>query len=229
MNSKGLLVTFEGIEGSGKSTMMQKLGIWIFDKFGIAALVLREPGSTEIGEAIRKVLLNKEYKGKMDEYTEAFLFQAARAQLVREKIIPDLDNGNLILLDRYGDSSEAYQGGGRGIGVYTIRGLNNLSTRKIVPDITFLFDVDVETGLRRRNLAKGGTEINRLDLEEIAFYEAVRRAYLNEAENNNANRRWFVVDANAPEDEVFEIITDVTEFKLRESGYLERFKKGKER
>lgn len=219
----GLFFTFEGGEGCGKSSASKSLGRWLYEKFGIVPVLTREPGGTKIGEEIREILLNK--KVNLDPFTEAFLFQAARAQLVSEIIKPSLLQRRIVIVDRFADSSIAYQGGARGLGVKTIKDLNDLSTRKIVPDLTFLLDLDPEIGLTRK---KGKENLNRIDSESPNFQERVRYAYLREAGEGKSGR-WIVVDASASEEKINKAIQGVVESKLKQTGFLERMHKGKER
>ena len=143
----GKLITFEGIDGSGKSTQI-KLISDILHKNNIDNIVIREPGGTEISEKIRDILLDND--NTISKYTEALLFLSSRSQLVNEVIKPALDRGCYILCDRYIDSTIAYQGYGRGIDLSQIKVLNDLAIESIYPDITFILDINVNTSLSRR-------------------------------------------------------------------------------
>src|SRR5260221_12194392 len=133
----GLLITFEGPEGSGKSSAVKSLSPWLLSEFGIVPIMTREPGGTKVGEEIRQILLQKDLK--LTPLAESFLFQAARAQLVQEVIEVSLLQEFVVLLDRYSDSSIAYQGVARGVGKDKIKKLNEISTKGIIPDLTSLF------------------------------------------------------------------------------------------
>lgn len=195
MKRTGRFISFEGGEGSGKSVQIVRLR----EKLEAAkhkVILTREPGGTKISEQIREILLSKKNLD-MAYTTEVLLFQAARAQIYRELIIPSLEAGKWVLADRTSDSSVVYQGVVRGFGVDTVRELNNLSTKETYPDLTFLLDVDVEEGLRRRN---GTTKMDRLDMESRDFHEKVRQAYLDVAKEDKG--RWVIVDANKSIDEI---------------------------
>src|SRR5258708_6905088 len=157
----GLLITFEGGEGSGKSSRIKSLGRWLLEKYGIVPRVAREPGGTELGELLRDIVLtNKDIK--VTTLAEVFIFQAARAQIVSEVVKPNLLQNRIVLLDRYGDSSKVYQGAVRGVGVNVIQNLNDLSTGNLIPDLTFLLDLDPEIGLQRK---KDKEKLDKIDSE----------------------------------------------------------------
>jgi dTMP kinase len=192
----GFLISFEGGEGGGKTLQTKLLADELIKK-GKETLIVREPGGTDISEQIRAVVLGMKNTG-IAFTTEVLLFQAARAQLYDELILPSLKKGRMILCDRTRDSSVVYQGIIRGFGVDFIEQLNNISTQKTYPDITFLLDVSVNVGLARR-VASG--EINRLDMENKEFHERVREEYLNLAKKND-HGRWVVIDASKSIEEV---------------------------
>lgn len=207
MNSAGRFISFEGGEGSGKSVQIVRLR----EKLESAkkkVILTREPGGTKISEQIREILLSKKNLD-MAYTTEVLLFQAARAQIYRELIIPSLGAGKWVLADRTSDSSVVYQGIVRGFGVETVRELNNLSTKETYPNLTFLLDVEVEEGLRRRN---GTTKLDRLDMESKGFHEKVRQAYLDVAKEEKD--RWVVVDANRSIEEIASDVWHVVEERL---------------
>ncbi|MFJ7953715.1 dTMP kinase [Lysinibacillus sp. NPDC096418] len=172
---RNLFITFEGPEGAGKTTVIQKIVERIEEK-NIEVLPTREPGGIEIAEKIRAVILNPEHTA-MDERTEALLYAAARSQHYFEKVRPALDAGKLVICDRFIDSSLAYQGFARGIGVDEVLAINEFAIGKKLPDVTILFDLSPEVGLARIH-AHGGREINRLDVESLAFHEKVREGYM---------------------------------------------------
>jgi len=188
--AKGFLITFEGGEGGGKTTQLVRLRERL-TQIGKDVIVLREPGGTTISEQIREVVLSTKNTG-MAFTTEVLLFQAARAQIYREIVLPSLAAGKVVLMDRSRDSSVVYQGVVRGFGIELIEQLNAISTKETYPNLTFLLDVAVATGLERR--AKSG-KLDRIDMEAATFHEKVRQAYLALARENERNR-WVLVDAN---------------------------------
>ena len=183
----GKLITFEGIDGSGKSTQI-KLISDILHKNNINNIVIREPGGTKISEKIRDILLDND--NTISKYTEALLFLSSRSQLVNEVIKPALDRGCYILCDRYIDSTIAYQGYGRGIDLSQIKVLNDLAIESIYPDITFILDININTSLSRR-LTKSK---DRMEQVNKNFLIKVRKAYLKIA--NDDKKRCIVVDCN---------------------------------
>lgn len=174
MNSN-LFITFEGPEGAGKTTVIQKIAERLAQK-NIDVLATREPGGIEIAEKIRTIILNPAHTA-MDERTEALLYAAARSQHYFEKVRPALDEGKMVICDRFIDSSLAYQGYARGIGVDEVLSINEFAIGKKLPDVTILFDLDPEIGLARIH-AHGEREVNRLDVESLAFHQKVREGYL---------------------------------------------------
>ena len=208
-NAPGWLITLEGGEGGGKTTQTIRLKNQL-TKLGYEVVSLREPGGTSIGEQIRNIVLSSE-NVDMDFSTEVLLFQAARAQLYQEIVLPSLRAGKVVLMDRSRDSSAAYQGIVRGFGLELIENLNNISTRDTYPDITFLLDLPAEIGLRRRMVSGG---LDRLDMESLQFHKQVRQAYLDLANNDNKSR-WHVVDASQELKKVTQDIWKVVAHKLK--------------
>jgi len=187
----GLFVTFEGGEGTGKSTQVARLAERLRAR-GIEPVITREPGGTPLAEGIRELLLDA---GRAPgALAEAFLMEAARADLVDRVIRPALAEGRVVLCDRYDDSTLAYQGAGRGIDPATLRGWNRAATGGLTPDLTLLFDLDPAQGLERRAHAAG--EPNRLDREPREFHARVRAGYLALARAEPA--RFLVLDASLP-------------------------------
>jgi dTMP kinase len=184
-----MFITLEGPEGSGKTSQLPRLADFL-RRSGFDVLTTREPGGTSISEQIRTVLHNLENK-EMNPRTEILLFQASRAQLVEEVIRPHLERGGVVLSDRYADSTLAYQGYGHQVDIEPLRVLVNFATGGLKPDLTFLLDVDVEIGLRRKEL-KG--EWNRLDAYNLDFHQRVRQGYLQLVRNEP--ERWVVIDAS---------------------------------
>ncbi len=167
---KGCLITFEGAEGSGKSTQI-RFAVNLLKKRGYRVVFFREPGGTKTSEAVRRVLLDKRLK-EMNPGTELLLYLAARAQLVREKIEPALKAGKVVVLDRYEDSTLAYQGFGGGISLGLIRNLSRFARGNSKPNLTFLLDVDTKKGLRRSGRR------DRVEKKSISFHQKVRRGFL---------------------------------------------------
>jgi dTMP kinase len=191
-----MFITFEGPEGSGKSSQIERLTMFL-EKSGFSVLATREPGGTVIGDQIRDTL-HDVANTDMVAPTEFLLYSASRAQLVRNVIRPALEAGTIVLCDRYADSSIAYQGYGRGLDLSDLGVITRFATGELTPDLTFLLDIDVERGLARR--VEGEAEMNRLDLEEIAFHQRVRDGYHQLAKLDP--QRWVIVDADRSQDVV---------------------------
>lgn len=177
MAEKGLFITIEGPDGAGKSTVIKKLVETLSKEFSQPIVTTREPGGIPISEKIREVILNPTHT-MMDERTEALLYAAARRQHLIEKILPALDSGNMVLCDRFIDSSIAYQGAAREIGVKEVRQINDFAIEGHYPDLTLYLDVEASVGLGRINKGRKKEELDRLDKESLAFHEKVRAAYL---------------------------------------------------
>jgi dTMP kinase len=190
-------IALEGIDGSGKSTMADRLH-QAFRAAGIDAVLTREPGGTALGEQIRSLLLHDESAALLPQ-TETLLFAAARAQLVGEIVRPALERGAVVITDRFTDSSLAYQCGGRQLDQDAVRAVQQLATEGLNPDIKMLLDLPVEMALRRR--MAGVSRTNRLDSEAIEFYTRVRDAYHSLAKEDP--ERWHIVDASRSEDLVW--------------------------
>ncbi|MBI5151035.1 MAG: dTMP kinase [Candidatus Pacebacteria bacterium] len=205
---KGYLISFEGGEGAGKTVQIKRLRDKLVAK-GFDVVVVREPGGTVISEQIRDVVLSSKNIG-IAYTTEVLLFQAARAQLYRELVLPSLEAQKVVLMDRTRDSSVVYQGMVRGFGVEVIEQLNNISTRETYPDITFLLDVSVEVGLGRRAQTD---KMDRLDMETKDFHQKVREAYLTLAKKND-HKRWVVVNAEKSIDDIAEKIWKTVHTRL---------------
>ncbi len=173
--SQGLFITFEGIEGSGKSTQLTRLRAWLQAQ-GREVVSVREPGATPIGNRIRGLLLDPEATDMCDE-TEMLLFAAARAQLVREVVQPALSRGAIVLCDRYLHSSIAYQGWARKLGRDRVLSINRAATDGLLPDQVILIDIPVDVAMDRARKRAG---LDRIEREDLAFHEAVRQGYLEE-------------------------------------------------
>ena len=192
---KGIFISFEGIEGTGKTTqagfLSERLGAEGRDVF-----LTYEPGGTIVGKKIREVLLEPDHT-EMSYVTELLLYNADRAQHLAEKIVPALGEGKVVITDRFSDSTVAYQGYGRGIDLALILSIDNIATAGIRPDLTILFDLDAETGLRRN---KKMNKVDRLELEDVEFHKKVREGFLKIAEAEPDRVR--IVDASRPIEQV---------------------------
>ena len=173
--SGGLFITVEGGEGAGKTTLIAALQERFRRDHGRDVIVTREPGGIPIAEAIRAVLLDRAHT-RMDGRTEALLYAAARRQHLVEKIIPALRRGEIVICDRFVDSSLAYQGHARGLGIREVWEINRFATEDCMPHLTLLLDIEPQQGLSRIS-ADGGREVNRLDVESLAFHRKVREGY----------------------------------------------------
>jgi dTMP kinase len=204
-----LFITFEGIDGSGKSTQITRTEAYLNAR-GFDVLVSREPGGSRLGEAIRSILLDPRWQ-EMTGRTEFFLYSASRAQLVEEIVRPHLAKAKaVVILDRYDDSSTAYQGGGRELGIDIIEEISRFATSGLVPDITFVLDVDWQTSCARR--AKAGLENDRLEQNARDFFERTRAAYHELVELHKS--RMVLIDASQREDTVFEQIRRTLEDRI---------------
>ena len=177
----GLFITLEGGEGAGKTTIANAL-IDKLSTLGIETLYTREPGGIKIAEKIREVILDRDHT-EMDCRTEALLYAAARRQHLVEKVKPAMDEGRIVLCDRFVDSSIVYQGYARGIGMDEVREINQFAIEGFMPDLTIFFDIKPEIGLARI-AANDSREVNRLDLEGLAFHELVYEGYKKQAKMN---------------------------------------------
>lgn len=194
-----MFVTIEGPEGSGKSSVTKVVAERL-EKEGYGVVLTREPGGTPIAEQIRNVILDKS-NTNMDSVTEALLYAASRRQHLVEKVWPLTKEGKIVISDRFIDSSLAYQGGARNLGIDYILELNSFATEGYFPDLTLLFDIDPELGLKRI-AANKGREVNRLDLEKIEFHHQVRQTFLDIA--HRFKDRFVILDASKAFDEVVE-------------------------
>ena len=194
-----MFITFEGLDYSGKSTQVKLLSdrLTLQDRH---VLVLREPGGTEIGEKIRKMLLDKSNES-MTEASELFLFSASRSQLVQEVITPALEGGMDVICDRYYDSTTAYQGFGRGISLDIIRTINRYAIGKLIPELTCFLDIPIREVEKRITASKSNKD--RMELSGIEFYEKVRNGYLQMAKEEP---RYRIVEGMHPIDDIHEII-----------------------
>lgn len=175
--NQGKLITFEGIEGSGKTTQLEKLAA-LLQEYGCRVERFREPGGTTLGERIRELLLDP--ASEVERVTELLLFQAARRQLVVERLRPALQDGSMVLLDRFFDATVAYQGYGRGIALSLVKQVSKIACEDLVPDLTVLLDIDPRQGLERCILREGKeyAGADRIESSGLDFLERVRQGYL---------------------------------------------------
>lgn len=192
-----MFITLEGPEGSGKTTAVES-AVNKLKEMGYEIVRTREPGGTPIAEEIRNVILDKK-NTNMDPRTEALLYAASRRQHLVEKVWPALKEEKIVICDRYLDSSLAYQGGARGLGVDNILNINLFATENTWPDLTLLFDIDPEVGLARI-ASNANREVNRLDLEKIDFHKRVRQTFLDLAKRYPD--RYVIIDASLSREEV---------------------------
>ncbi|MBW8011668.1 MAG: dTMP kinase [Chloroflexi bacterium] len=206
-----MFITFEGLEGSGKTSQIPILDSYLREA-EYSVFCTREPGGTPIGDQIREVLLTRENTA-MHQHTEILLFQASRSQLVEEVIRPRLKKGEIVLCDRYADSTIAYQGYGLEVDLAQVRTIVDFATGGLKPDLTLFLEVDVEAGLQRRN--QHG-DVNRLDVKNLDYYRRVRAGYyeMMKAEPE----RWEIIDANKPSNEVQTALREIVLARLKENG-----------
>ncbi|MFJ5717983.1 dTMP kinase [Neobacillus sp. NPDC093127] len=203
--TSGTFITFEGPDGAGKTTIIRMVA----EQF-TNVLLTREPGGIDIAEQIRNVILAKENTA-MDPRTEALLYAAARRQHLIEKVKPALAEGKLVLCDRFVDSSLAYQGYARGLGIDEVWAINQFAIEQMMPELTIYFDIEPELGLQRINKNKG-REINRLDLEDLEFHQKVRQGY--QLVMDRFPTRIIKVDASGSVNEVYKQTIELIKNKL---------------
>ena len=204
-----MFITLEGPEGSGKTTAVE-FAVKALEEKGYQIVRTREPGGTPIAEQIRNVILDKA-NTNMDPRTEALLYAASRRQHLVEKVWPALKEGKIVICDRYLDSSLAYQGGARGLGIENILNVNLFATENTFPDLTLLFDITPEEGLRRIS-ANANREVNRLDLEKLDFHHKVRNTFLELAKRYP--NRFVIIDASKSREEVAKATLDAIMSRL---------------
>jgi len=195
MGLKGKFITFEGSEGSGKSTQSALVVEYLKSK-KLPVMLLREPGGVKISEKIREILLDVKNTDIGDE-CETLLYMAARAQLVKEVLKPALEKGKIVICDRFLDSTVAYQGWGNGVDVSAIESIGNFSVAGLKPDLTLLFDIDTEKGLSRTNAKK-----DRIELRSLDYHRRVRQGYLDLAKRNP--KRMKVISVDSSKEIIFE-------------------------
>ncbi len=200
----GLFITIEGPEGSGKTTVAKMITERLKME-GYPVVYTREPGGVEIAEKIRDIILDVN-NTKLDPRSEALLYAASRRQHLVEKVEPALAEGKIIICDRFIDSSLAYQGHARGLGIDEVFEMNMFAINKRLPDLTILLDIDPQEGLNRINKNRSG-ELNRLDLENLSFHQKVHEGY--EILKTKYAKRFSIVDANKSKEEVFKQVLDL--------------------
>ncbi|AYB40448.1 dTMP kinase [Brevibacillus laterosporus] len=208
----GMFISLEGGDGAGKSTAIALLEKRVTEQ-GLAVLVTREPGGVDIAEQIREVILNRE-NTKMDGRTEALLYAAARRQHLVEKVIPALEQGKIVLCDRFIDSSLAYQGVARGLPTDEIFAINQFAIQDRMPDLTFYLDVSPEVGLARIE-ANSSREKNRLDLEKVSFHTRVREGY--ELLITKFPERIVRINADQPIEQVVDEMLTIMQEKIKKA------------
>ncbi|MBO0995512.1 dTMP kinase [Bacillus sp. SD088] len=209
----GTFITTEGPEGAGKTTIIQKIAQEL-EARGLDVILTREPGGIPIAERIREIILDPENL-TMDPRTEALLYAAARRQHLVEKVIPALQSGAIVLCDRFIDSSLAYQGYARGIGMDEILSINQFAIQELMPDQTIYFDIEPEIGLKRIETNKG-REINRLDLEKLDFHRMVRQGYKQLLQR--FPERIKEIDASQSKEQVFLQTMELVEKLIKANG-----------
>lgn len=207
---RGKFITFEGSEGCGKSTQIRRF-VALLESGGVEVLQTREPGGTDVGEKIRHLLQHDEEAGDLTDESELLLFAASRAQLVREVILPALEQGKWVVADRFYDSTTVYQGVGRGLNVEAVQQINAFAAGSAIPDLTLLLDLDAEIGHSRAVAASGG-KADRMESQPLAFFESIRQGYLDLASTDPD--RIAVIDASPGIDEVGERIRAEFESRL---------------
>ena len=204
----GKLITFEGIDGSGKSTQIQLLEAE-FEKLGISYKIFREPGGTKLSEKIRTILLDKE-NIELYSNAESLLFAAARAQLTAEQIKPAITKGEFVICDRFTDSTIAYQGYGRGLNINNLELINTIATNGLIPDITFILDIDPQKATERLKTVNP----DRMEATGIDFFKKIRQGYCQIREQNQS--RCIVINGERPQKDISEEIYNII---------MEKFKK----
>ncbi len=214
---KGLFITVEGPDGAGKTSVIQALLPRLQEAFEVPIISTREPGGSRIAERIRSIILDVEHT-EMDNRTEAILYAAARRQHLVDRILPSLEVGNIVICDRFVDSSIVYQGVARGLGKEEVRQLNLFATEGLLPKKTIYLDVPAEVGIERIHKARGNRQFDRLDQEELSFHKMVRQGYLDLIQEDP--ERFIMIDTRQDLDKVVEevyqeIKHEITKFLMQ--------------
>ncbi len=212
----GFFITFEGIEGSGKSTLARKLYDFLQQE-NFDVVFTREPGGPPVAEDVRQILLKP--GRNVEPWTEVFLLLAARHENVKKVIYPALTSSKIVISDRYSDSTFAYQCYGRGLPYRIVTRFNKFATAGIKPNLTFLIDLPVETGLERLK----GEKLDRMEMEALEFHRRVREGYLKLA--HRAKKRFVVLDGTMTPGQLFEMVKSITLKRLEEKGPIGRFRR----
>ncbi|MFP4320611.1 MAG: dTMP kinase, partial [Phormidium sp.] len=210
----GQLIVFEGIEGAGKTTQLQRAATWLRSQLTVPVLTSREPGGTFLGQQLRSLLLDVRQQDEIEPRAELLLYAADRAQHVEQYLKPNLAQGAIILCDRYTDSTLAYQGYGRQLELGLIEHLNAIASGGLTPNLTFWLDLDPEIGLQR--ITERGAP-NRLEQEALDFHQRVREGYMTLAQNHP--QRIIRLDANTAADDLEQEIRTILQTRLSETGY----------
>lgn len=206
----GYFITFEGSEGCGKTTQIEALAKAL-EARGKTVFITREPGGTLIGEKIRNLLQDPSHKNDISDMTELLLFSASRAELIASRIQPALDRGEIVICDRFYDSTYVYQGLGRAIDMNIVEQLNQITVGTLKPDLTILLDLDAKIGIQRAKARQSG-ELDRIENESLAFFEAVRNGYLELAQKEP--ERFKTIDGLLSVDAIKEIIWNTVKNKF---------------
>ena len=206
----GYFITFEGSEGCGKTTQIEALAKAL-EAQGKTVLITREPGGTLIGEKIRNLLQDPSHKNEISDMAELLLFSASRAELIASRIQPALKRGEIVICDRFYDSTYVYQGLGRAIGIEIVEQLNQITVGTLKPDLTILLDLDAKVGIERAKSRQSG-ELDRIENESLVFFEAVRNGYLELAKKEP--ERFKIIDGLLSVDAIKAIIWDTVETKF---------------
>lgn len=201
-----MFITFEGVEGAGKTTQIKNLENYL-NAQGFKTLLTRQPGGSELGSQIRNLILNPELNDKPSDLAEMFLYLADRSHHVEKTILPALKEDIIVICDRYVDSHIAYQGYARGFDIEKLTYLNSIASKDLVPDLTFIFDLDPVVGLNRVRYNRNQTVLDRIEAEKIDFHHRVRNGFLTIANQNP--KRCRIIDASLSQEEIKNKIIEV--------------------
>lgn len=208
-----MFITFEGVEGAGKSTQLNNLEEYL-NKKGLKTIITRQPGGSELGKQIRNLILNPDLNDKPSDLSEMFLYLADRAHHIEKIILPALSQGTIVICDRYIDSHIAYQGYARGFDIDKLKYLNSIASKNLNPDITFLFDLDPVIGLNRVRFGRNQDVLDRIESEKIEFHEKVRQGFLDIAKDNS---RFKIIDASLEQEDIKSQVIKIFEYHYSNS------------